>query len=295
MTHEDFQVPLHCKVNGLLNIQKAFDNNPQMAELEFFVVLSSVSGIMGTPGQANYAAASVFEDSFVRFRQRNGQKASVLDIGIIARVGYISQNPDVLKTLKRHGLKEIKLKYLHEAFKMAIDTPLPKHSDIKDNMNLLDNSQIVFGVRLGDLARLQRDSSDTQTFRDPIWSICMSTAIAFDRNSNEIGLNDDLILVNPFKDMENRSTDEVIDEVSKCIIRKTAAMTLIPVKDINPEHSLQRYGMDSLVAVELRNWLLKALMVELSIGDILGSTSIRHMAERGYAAFMKKKAVEGKK
>jgi len=69
-------------------------------------------------------------------------------------------------------------------------------------------------------------------------------------------------------------------------------MMMVPVEDIKPTHSLQRYGMDSLVAVETKNWLYKALMVELSILDIMEAPSIRALGKKAYITYMGKGEVE---
>uniref|UniRef100_UPI0038B654FB type I polyketide synthase n=1 Tax=Streptomyces paludis TaxID=2282738 RepID=UPI0038B654FB len=41
-------------------------------ELSFFVVFSSLAGLMGGPGQANYAAGNVFADTLVQLRRQEG-------------------------------------------------------------------------------------------------------------------------------------------------------------------------------------------------------------------------------
>lgn len=54
---------------------------------------------------------------------------------------------------------------------------------------------------------------------------------------------------------------------------------MVSVEDINPAKSLADYGMDSLVAVEMRNWLLRELEAALPILELMASTSLRALSE----------------
>lgn len=57
-------------------------------------MLSSVSGILGNPGQSNYAAGNTFEDSLAHYRHREGLKSTALDLGAVRDVGYLAESND---------------------------------------------------------------------------------------------------------------------------------------------------------------------------------------------------------
>ncbi|KAK0724065.1 KR domain-containing protein [Lasiosphaeris hirsuta] len=61
-------------------------------ELDYFVVLSSVAGILGSRGQGAYAAANTSLDSFVQYRVRNGLPGTSLDLTAVAGAGYLAEN-----------------------------------------------------------------------------------------------------------------------------------------------------------------------------------------------------------
>lgn len=61
---DDIRDVLAPKVQGLFNI----DTATAQCELDFFLLFSSVSGALGNPGQADYAAANGFMDSFALLR-----------------------------------------------------------------------------------------------------------------------------------------------------------------------------------------------------------------------------------
>ena len=61
MTQEDFNAALGPKVVGTINLDKAFASEDH---LDFFVMMSSLTCIMGNPAQSNYAAGNAFQDAF---------------------------------------------------------------------------------------------------------------------------------------------------------------------------------------------------------------------------------------
>ncbi|HXH38509.1 MAG TPA: type I polyketide synthase [Thermoanaerobaculia bacterium] len=65
-TSDEFRDVLAPKVTGTFNLDQASRN----VELDFFVLFSSIAGVLGNPGQADYATASGFMDQFAAYRNR---------------------------------------------------------------------------------------------------------------------------------------------------------------------------------------------------------------------------------
>jgi acyl carrier protein len=72
--------------------------------------------------------------------------------------------------------------------------------------------------------------------------------------------------------------DDRLVVLQTAIVRKLAAMFFVDDETIQVGESLARYGVDSLVAVELRNWLVVQLAIEVSIFDIMQSASVKQLA-----------------
>lgn len=66
--------------------------------------------------------------------------------------------------------------------------------------------------------------------------------------------------------------------ISDAIVEKLARLMMVPVADIDPEKPLSTYGVDSLVAVEVRNWLAKEVLVDVSVFEIMANIPIRQLA-----------------
>ena len=73
MTVAQFHDAVRCKVQGTWNLHTAAME--QNLSLDFFTMLSSISGLVGQKGQANYAAANTFLDSLAVYRQGLGLPA----------------------------------------------------------------------------------------------------------------------------------------------------------------------------------------------------------------------------
>lgn len=63
-------------------------------------------------------------------------------------------------------------------------------------------------------------------------------------------------------------------KVENLLLAKISAMLMIDPQDADLHKPLHTSGIDSLVAAELRNWIVKELKAEISIFDLLGTESI---------------------
>lgn len=294
MTHADFKEPMHAKVRGLMNLHHSFQRANH--RLSFFVVLSSFVGIFGNPGQSNYAAAGTFQDAFVRYRHKLGLPATAIDLGVVTGVGYVTRNRDAEKKLVEKGYTLCEEWHVHQLVRMAIDNPVPPApasatSSTSTSPSLaavrpqqFTSAQLVAGIFITDVPKM------ATKFNDPKWSIIYSTGLGINPDSELFG--DEAGFPDPMRDIDTRPAEDVINDLCTGIIRKTASLTGVPKEEIKEDHSLKRYGMDSLVAVEMRNWLLKVSTVELAAADIMNAASIRELAEKIYNAY---KAKGGKK
>lgn len=59
---------------------------------------------------------------------------------------------------------------------------------------------------------------------------------------------------------------------------KMSALLMIPLEDISSAKSMSEYGVDSLVAVEMRNWLLRELDSTLPILELLANVSLLQLS-----------------
>jgi acyl carrier protein len=86
LLHQDwgrFTHVMAAKVHGSWNLHQMTGDLP----LDFFVMFSSVAALMGSPGQANHAAANAFMDALASCRRADGLPALSINWGAWGEVG----------------------------------------------------------------------------------------------------------------------------------------------------------------------------------------------------------------
>ena len=89
LTSEHFERVLLPKIKGTLNLH--FASSLFNANIEHFVLFSSVASMIGTAGQGNYCAANAFMDSFACHRVGVGLKGVSVQWGPWAEVGMAAR------------------------------------------------------------------------------------------------------------------------------------------------------------------------------------------------------------
>ena len=86
-TAERFRAVLAPKVEGARHLHELTGEAP----LDFFVLFSSATAVLGLPGQGSYAAANAYLDALAHVRRGNGLAALSIQWGAWAEVGLASR------------------------------------------------------------------------------------------------------------------------------------------------------------------------------------------------------------
>nr|QGA89384.1 type I polyketide synthase [Streptomyces conglobatus] len=90
------------------------------ADLSAFVLFSSFSGLAGSPGQANYAAANAYLDALAQYRRQNGLPATSIAWGAWADSGMAADTRTVEARLSRTGVTPMDSEYALTALRQAL-------------------------------------------------------------------------------------------------------------------------------------------------------------------------------
>jgi acyl transferase domain-containing protein/NADPH:quinone reductase-like Zn-dependent oxidoreductase/nucleoside-diphosphate-sugar epimerase/acyl carrier protein len=220
-----FAKVLAPKVMGTWNLHSLTRTLP----LDFFVLFSSASSVLGSPGQSGYAAANAFLDAFAQYRAARGWPALSVNWGPWAGPGMAADTPAAQRNWSAQGLRA-----LRPAEGLAAFDRLSGQSVANVMVMPVDWRNAVT-----DLGPLLADVSHGKT---PPLSRANVGAVE--------ALLAGLATLSPSQRAQGMS-DFVAAEAARIL-------NLSPTVRIEPLQSLWDLGLDSLMAVELRNVLAAA-------------------------------------
>ncbi|WP_446681702.1 SDR family NAD(P)-dependent oxidoreductase, partial [Allokutzneria oryzae] len=234
LTRERIDAVLRPKVDAAWNLHELTRDH----ELSMFVLFSSVSGTLGSPGQANYAAANAFLDALAVHRRANGLPAQSLAWGLweqaTGMTGHLGDTD--LNRMTKAGVTALSTTDGLALFDAALATDRATVVPIRLDLPTLRASSIL-PAALSDLtgARTRRVAAAETSGGD-----ALATRLA----------------ATPRADRERVLLDLVRGNVATVLGHASAA-------SIEPRRAFQEVGFDSLTAVELRNRLNAATGLRL--------------------------------
>ncbi|KAL9069203.1 MAG: hypothetical protein Q9157_006247 [Trypethelium eluteriae] len=264
-SHEEWQTAVSPKVAGSWNLHEALTGE----NLDFFVLFSSFSGVVGQWGQGNYAAANTFLDSFAQYRHGLGLPASVVDIGVMEDTGYVSQNSLVLDQFKATSTYTLREPDLLEALQLVIARGSRSTPSSAGYMN---PAQLVIGLR--STKPLSDPSNRIIWKRDIRMSMYRNSEISSTTASNTENQGLKQFLADVASEPSILNSEAGLDFLTHQIGCKLYAFMLQPEEDVDVKVSLTALGVDSLLAIEIRNWCRQSLGLEMSILEIMSSATI---------------------
>ena len=222
---------LSPKVDGAWNLHALTLNKP----LDFFVLFSSVAGLMGSPGQSNHAAANAFLDALAHDRRAHGWPASSIDWGVWSDIGSAAERhagewvgrQGVSTISPARGLEVLDLLLRDRSTQVAV---LPI-----DWPQYLRQFGAVPPAWLGEVARETRPAA------------AVPSASRKGATATGISLSDRL------RDLPRQQHRETVEaHVAEHV---AAVIGLGSARPVDRERALNEMGLDSLMAVELKNRL----------------------------------------
>ncbi|KAM7203575.1 hypothetical protein V8F33_002195 [Rhypophila sp. PSN 637] len=280
MTYPEWTQPLAPKVQGTLNLHTYFDAS---RPLNFFLICSSFSGVIGSQGQAQYAAGNTFEDALAHHRRSQGLPAVSLDLGMMLSVG-------VLTELEDHNLKKwesalgIREHAFHGLFKaLAGDANI---GQLRRATNSLP-AQLVIGLGTADIIAAQPDLplppwfsygprfTPLSILSNPPTSSSGSLSAS---QAAAASLSTQLSSIASSAQSPEKAIQEATPLITSALVSKTAEILRIPATEVDPSRPLYSYGVDSLVALEVRNWITREIKATMALLDILASVPMETFA-----------------
>ncbi|KAI1374100.1 hypothetical protein F4677DRAFT_427124 [Hypoxylon crocopeplum] len=280
MPFKDWADTVDTKVLGTWNLHAVLEEERQK-DVDFFLLFSSYSGLVGHWGQANYAAANTFLDAFTQYRHSKGLTSATVDVGVMEDIGYVSRNANVLGHFHKTSTHVLREKDLLDAVQLLLQrsTP-PKETGGRAYVN---KAQIGLGVR----STQPLDSPNNRT----VWK--NDRRMAGYRNmeggsaaASSSG-NDQLkeFLSNAATDPGYLDTEASADFLAREVGRTLLGFMLRDAGNddlagLDVRQSLKDIGVDSLVGIELRNWFRQSLALEVTVIQLMESPSLLALGAR---------------
>ncbi|KAF5844025.1 hypothetical protein GGP41_009349 [Bipolaris sorokiniana] len=266
MTLAEYHEAVQCKTRGTWNLHNAAESLG--LSLDFFTLLSSISGVIGNRGQANYAAANVFLDSFAAFRRARDQAVCSVNLGVIEDSGVIAETENLQNVFDTRVFKGINTGLLAKILYVSV---LQQHAHPRSSPEA--NAQLITGL-------IVPQPADSQLKKDARFSALFEGHSASGGDAGGASGKDAEVQLALLL-LKNESADEgarqkaVVDAINLAFVR----MLHLP-EAMDVERPLSVYGIDSLAAVELRNWIRTELGALVTTLDVLNASSLTNLSKR---------------
>ena len=134
MSYENWTRAIEPKVQGSYNLYALL-----LKGMDFFIMLSSIAGAIGSTTQANYAAGCSYQDALAHHRTGTGQKTTTLNLGIMLDDGVLTENAKIRNILISTG-------YLMGTTQREFYAILEHHCDPSAGVSGPLKTQVVIGV-----------------------------------------------------------------------------------------------------------------------------------------------------
>ncbi|KAL8701231.1 MAG: hypothetical protein Q9224_000596 [Gallowayella concinna] len=277
MSYETMQKVLKPKVLGCIYLDELFDD----ASLDFFILFSSLAAVSGNRGQSNYSAANLFLAATANQRRRKGLAGSVLHIGAVMGVGYVTRevSETVFSAIRKAGFKWMSERDFHQCIAESIITGRPLSKT---------NPEIVTGLRV-----INPDDEEPAPWMNiPRFQHCIvkgatgaekairgtvgaSTKARLSEAVDQVQILEVVKSKLPLRQTKIREVLTITD----AFLTKLQAALQISAESTDEQDKLLEsgpddLGIDSLVAVEIRSWFLKELEIDMPVLKILGGSTL---------------------
>jgi acyl transferase domain-containing protein/acyl carrier protein len=244
VSNEQLHRVLLPKLKGALLLHGAFE----LESLDYFVLLSSISSLVGNAGQAAYVAANSALDSFSHYRRGLGLPSTTINLGVVRDVGVVARSGGAMAdNLDQAGLLPMGVDQIFEGLKVAINSCSPQ-------VGLFEVQWDALMTRFPELNRLQRFE---QFATVPVGSGGKSSAAL------------SIAALEP--DEQHQRIMESARSALVQILRLSPAST-------NDSKSLNQLGLDSLMGMELSIKLTADLGFPVSTNDLSSQLNLDQIA-----------------
>ncbi|WP_168211339.1 type I polyketide synthase [Actinosynnema sp. ALI-1.44] len=241
---ECFDRVMAPKVSGAWNLHELTKNR----HLDHFVLYSSAATLLGSPGQANYAAANAFLGALARLRRGMGLPALCVDWGLFAEAGHMADRADAGRRLAGRGIGAL--------------TPR-------------QGTDILGRLLGGDLTHVAAVDVDFRQWLEFYPALARSSLFT---DVGQGGRNP--VADSRFTDrLAAAAPDERLRLIEELVRGQLGQVVQLEPDTVDRSVPFTTFGVDSLMALELRNRLEAALGLRLPVTLLFTAPTVASLAE----------------
>jgi thioester reductase-like protein len=237
--------------------------------LDFFICYSSTSAVFGNPGQGNYSAANTFLDYLAHYRRSQGLPALTINWGYLGEIGVAAGNKKLAERFEAQGVKAV-----------------PPSEGLPLLGRLMAQGAYQVSVMRMDWNRMR--NMGLGVAMSPRFSSLVKTVKG--EGGGEAGGADGAAV----RVMILAAAPEQRKELMLNVVRDKVARVLgTSPSRIEVDKPLMDLGLDSLMGVELRNWIEGELKLSLPVVELMQGPTVNRLTDLLLAQLAKEEAGAG--
>ena len=253
LTPSRLQKVLDPKVMGAWHLHQQTKN----LDMDFFVLFSSVSSLIGMPGQGSYVVANAFLDGLSHYRRAHNLPSMSINWGYLGEIGVAARSRKIAARFENYGLKSFSPTQAMELYSRLL-----KCDPVQMAVMNMDWSRF---------SKIMKAYALSNKFSE-LWS--------YDTEKCEAGGNKQEKISSIWKKLISADEHEWPAALMKILHEQLSKILGTSQSKIDIEKPLTELGFDSLMAVELRNWLENSLGVYIPTIEIMRGPSVKKLALR---------------
>lgn len=254
------------KAKGALN----FHNALQDLDLDFFVMTSSISALLGNTGQSNYCAANSVLDALALQRSASHLAATSLVLPMVLGVGVVAENATIETYLTHKGLYGIDEHEMLRGFEVAMSRPISQAPE-----SIMD-SQVIMGMEASELAKSMTSTENINAswYNDVRFCHVRESLDVIIAGSGEgKSSSSDNSITMTIKSALVEGPEAVVEVIARHIMKRVSSILMIAIDEFELDGlSLASYGLDSMIGTEMRTWLFKEFSLDYPFQLLLAPT-----------------------
>ncbi|CAI6339136.1 unnamed protein product [Periconia digitata] len=253
LDYKDWQLTYKSRVEAAWNLHELFPN------LDFFVLFGGMTGVVGNIGQSVYTGTSTSLEAFTDYRLKQGLHAAIIQLPPVTGIGLVAER-NMISQLKRtigctlrgnEVLTEVEGAIIGENSGIGVDGKVLGWSVVSTS-----EAEVLPWEHFQPLGVLMRERMERA-----------GTGIS-GGNANQ-----------GQSELKTGSSEAVLDTLSE----KISVMTTIDREEITPTRDLSDYGLDSLISLELRNWIRRTFNFDMHVDEITKSKNLQAISDAIFA------------